>query len=115
MAKGKVPTGIDDETFRELKAILYCFPHVREAVIFGSRAKGCYQERSDIDIAVKGEEVTENELASMLAYFEASNIPYFVDVVSYDHLRNIDLKEHIDRVCIPFYWREESITFYILT
>ena len=30
-------------------------------------------------------------------------LPYFVDIVVYDHIKNIALKEHIDRVGICIY------------
>ena len=88
---------------QEIYRILNAFPHVEEAVLFGSRAKGCYRKGSDIDIALKGEKVDKDDLSAMLAMFEASLIPYFVDLVIYDRLQNKGLKGHIDRVGISFY------------
>ncbi len=73
---------------------------VREAILFGSRAKGNYKPGSDIDIAVKGD-ISKDQLARLLTDFEESTLPYFVDVVVYENLKNDALREHIDRVGKP--------------
>lgn len=70
---------------------------MREAVLFGSRAKGNYKKGSDIDIAVKGP-VEKDALAQLIMAFDESLLPYFVDVVVYANLENEALREHIDRV-----------------
>ena len=75
---------------------------VQEAVLFGSRAKGNYRQGSDIDIAVKGT-VSKDVLSALLVAFDETVLPYFVDIVVYDHIKNIALKEHIDRVGICIY------------
>ena len=78
------------------------FSEVQEAVLFGSRAKGNYRQGSDIDIAVKGT-VSKDVLSALLVAFDETVLPYFVDIVVYDHIKNIALKEHIDRVGICIY------------
>ncbi len=75
---------------------------VREAILFGSRAKGNYKPGSDIDIAVKGD-ISKDQLARLLAAFEESTLPYFVDVVVYANLNNEALRDHIDRVGKPLF------------
>lgn len=84
--------------------ILSAFADVREVILFGSRAKGNYKPGSDIDIAVKGT-VTKDVQAQLLTAFEESLLPYFVDVVVYDRLRNEALREHIDRVGVSLFVR----------
>lgn len=79
--------GISDRDGRRVVDILSAFDEVREAVLFGSRAKGNYKPGSDIDIAVKGD-VSKDVLSRLLAAFEESVLPYFVDVVAYDSLKN---------------------------
>jgi len=82
--------------------ILSRFAEVREAVLFGSRAKGNYKPGSDIDLAVKGP-VSKDTLSALLTAFEDSLLPYFVDVVIYEHITNEALREHIDRVGATVY------------
>ena len=88
--------GLSPENGQRLLAVLAAFPEVRQAILFGSRAKGNYKPGSDIDLAVKGE-VSKDTLSQLLTAFEESLLPYFVDVVVYENLKNEALKEHIDR------------------
>ena len=60
------------------------------------------KETSDIDLAVKGP-VSKDTLSALLTAFEESLLPYFVDVVIYEHITNEALREHIDRVGISIY------------
>lgn len=65
--------------------------HAKDVILYGSRAKGTAQERSDIDIAVTG--VTDFE--QLLE--EVDRIPtlYRVDVLNLDTCRNELLLEDI--------------------
>ena len=65
--------------------------------MFGSRAKGNYNRGSDIDIAVKGT-ISKDVLSALLGAFDETVLPYFVDIVVYGHIKNLALKEHIDRI-----------------
>ena len=75
---------------------------LQESILFGSRAKGNFKPGSDIDLAVKGP-VSKDTLSALLTAFEESLLPYFVDVVIYEHITNEALREHIDRVGISIY------------
>lgn len=48
-----------------------------------------------------GNNVTRRTVASPCADFERSDLPYFADMVHYDSISNVALREHIDRVGIP--------------
>lgn len=65
--------------------------HVKEAVLFGSRAKGTALERSDIDIAVSGAE----DFDSLSEDIEQIPTLYTVDLVDMDTCRNVLLLEDI--------------------
>ncbi len=64
---------------------------VREAFLFGSRAKGTALERSDIDIAVLGGE----NFGAMQEEVEAFSTLYTVDLVDMDSCGNALLLEDI--------------------
>lgn len=74
------------------------FPEIESALIFGSRAKGKAQPGSDIDLALKGDRVTDEIVTQLKIALEELPIPYFFDVVGYKSIQNKDLRRHIDRV-----------------
>ena len=75
------------------------FPSIDEAVVFGSRAKGKSKRGSDIDIAIKGEQINFDvvtKLSSLLN--EELPLPYYFDIIDYKAIQNEALREHINRV-----------------
>jgi len=91
--------GLPDITLNTLDSIFRKYPGIKEAVLYGSRAKGKYRMGSDIDLTLKTDEnFTHTDLLHIAGDFDDSDIPYFVDVSMYDRLSNLDLKAHIDRV-----------------
>ena len=72
-----------------------------DAIIFGSRAKGNYKKGSDIDIALKGKNISFELVAGLKTKFnQEMPIPHHVDLVHYESISNQDLTDHIDRVGI---------------
>ena len=94
--------GLSEANGRCITDVLSRCCSVREAILFGSRAKGNYKPGSDIDIAVKGD-ISKDDLARLLAAFEETTLPYFVGMVVYGNLKNEALREHIDRVGKPLF------------
>ena len=72
------------------------FPEIEKSVIFGSRAMGNYKKGSDIDICIFGEKINFR-LVSRFSYElnEELPIPYFIDVLHFETLKNDNLKKHI--------------------
>lgn len=89
--------GLREEQLAEIIGILKRYPEVEEAVLFGSRAMNTYKEASDIDIAIKGENVNAG-LASTVQFDleEDTYLPFFFDVIAYPTITNQALLEHID-------------------
>jgi len=91
--------GLKEYDLEYIKNMIKKFPEIEKAVIFGSRAKGNYKPGSDVDIAIYGENITFDIVSKLHAMLEEYGpLPYFFDVVDYTHLKNKELKEHIDRV-----------------
>jgi len=84
----------------QIKSIIQKEPKIKSIILFGSRAKGTSQNGSDIDLAVRGDDVGFRDICRLGVQIDELNLPYKVDVVSYNGLKNQDLKEHIDRVGI---------------
>ena len=64
----------------------------KRLVLFGSRAKGTYLERSDIDIAVSGVE----DMPRFRDYVDNIRTLYSVDIVDLDKLKDAALREDIE-------------------
>ncbi len=81
-------------------------PEIQQVILFGSRAKGTQKPGSDVDLAIKGQDIayeTAIRLASLLN--EETPLPYFFDVVNYDAITEPQLLEHIDRVGVLIFER----------
>lgn len=97
-------TGLSEKEIKDIVEVFGKYSEIESAFIFGSRAKGTYKKASDIDIALKGEDITIDIVAKVLDELEEETIlPYFFDVVHYDTCSTNELVEHIDRVGICIY------------
>lgn len=96
--------GLKEKDLEKIISILSKEPEVEEAIIFGSRAKGNYNNGSDVDIALKGEKLNF-KITTRISYLlnEETNMPYKFDVLNYHTISNKDLAGHIERVGINFY------------
>jgi uncharacterized protein len=91
--------GLKDRDIENIIKASRELPEIEEVILFGSRAKGIQKNASDVDLAIKGKNITDKttkRLSSKLN--EELPLPYFIDVVHYETIRNSDLVEHIDRV-----------------
>ena len=96
--------GIYPEAYKWIMRAFNMFPEIDEVLIFGSRAKGDFKPGSDVDLAIKGNDLEYNyteKVRNLLQ--EGLYTPYFFDVVDYNKITNAALKEHIDRVGKLFY------------
>ena len=89
--------GLNDIELQALCSVLASMPEVEEAIIYGSRARGTNHIASDIDITLKGNELTYLQLALLDARIDDLYLPYFVDLSLFSMLKNPDLLESIDR------------------
>lgn len=92
--------GLSDWSNSIVERILNKYPSVFPVLLFGSRAKGSYHNGSDIDLCLMGE-CDKDTLYHIRIDFEDSYLPYMVDILKFDSLKNPDLKDHILRVGLP--------------
>ena len=100
--------GLNQRDMRTILSILSKYDKVKNALIFGSRAKGQYHSGSDIDIAIIDENIWHQTLRKIKNDFSDSSLPYNVDLVNFSTLTNEDLKNHILRVGKPLYSVENN-------
>lgn len=88
--------GLNAETIKEIRKFLARYPEIRLALIFGSRSLGNFKKGSDIDLAIKGDNVDFETVSSLKAMLEnETNLPYFFDIVDINTIENDELREHI--------------------
>jgi predicted nucleotidyltransferase len=89
--------GLQDRDFAEMQRIFDKYPEIEEIIIFGSRAMGNYKKGSDVDLAVKGKNLSGAVIREIeFELNEETQIPYFFDVLQYEALTNEKLRKHID-------------------
>ena len=101
-------TGLSAEELSVLNASFAGHPHIEQVKLYGSRAKGTFTDRSDIDLAAFGSTLTRSDIADVLLDLDDSNIPYQVDLQQFDDLKNRRLIDHINRVGVVIYQREKQ-------
>jgi predicted nucleotidyltransferase len=81
------------------------YPHVEKVVLFGSRARGDQRERSDIDIAVIGPEMTDEEWTDIWTYVdEEAPTLLCVDLVRWKEASD-EIRRSIEREGVVLYER----------
>jgi len=103
-----VKYGLTEKTIKKIQSVFAAFPQVEKAVLFGSRAKGTFKNGSDLDLTLRGKKLTlktlqkiENELDDLL-------LPYQIDLSIFEQISNPEFIEHIQRVGVMFYEKENA-------
>jgi predicted nucleotidyltransferase len=90
--------GLSENIVSKIYTVLGQYPAVEKAVIYGSRAKGNFKPSSDIDIALKGNDIDLKILSRIILNLDDLLLPYKFDLSIYNHIANQELLQHIDRV-----------------
>lgn len=98
--------GLTERDIKTINGIFTKYPDVKEVHVFGSRAKGNYKTGSDIDLAVINKDIFPKTISNLTTEFEESSLPFKVDLVLFHDLKSEDFIDHIKRVGIVFYKRQ---------
>ncbi len=107
--------GLSKKQLNELLSIFADYSEVEEIILFGSRALSTYKEASDIDLAVKGKNVTDRTISHLKDALEESDLPFFADIVNYQTIDKPKFKQNIDEYGVVLFfggegeWRETTI------
>ncbi|MBU6222805.1 MAG: nucleotidyltransferase domain-containing protein [Planctomycetes bacterium] len=80
-------------------------PEVSSVTLFGSRAKGTASDRSDVDLAVRGD-LTPLQAEAIAGELDELPLPYRFEVQPIARIRHQPLRDHIDRIGICIYRAE---------
>lgn len=78
--------GLSNDTIEKILSIFGAHPAIEEVILYGSRAKGNYRNGSDIDLCLKGEGLTLNELLTIENEIDDLLLPYKFDVSIYHQI-----------------------------
>lgn len=98
--------GLKENVIKSIEEILSDFPQVETVLIYGSRAKGNYRPGSDVDLSLKGDDLSLQVLNKISLQLDDLLLPYTFDLSVFDHIDNEYLKEHIERVGKIIYQKE---------
>lgn len=96
-------SGLSDKGVESIRQTLRLFPKISEAILHGSRAKGSYRPGSDIDLTLKGNELSYQDLLNIELALDDLLLPYKIDSSLHHQLDNPQLIDHIARVGKTFY------------
>jgi len=104
--------GLSENIIESMNAIFEENSKIDKVIVFGSRAKGNNKEDSDIDLAVKGRNIDFKDILNLSGQLDDLNLPYKIDLLDYDAIKDKDVVEHIDRVGIVFYerWKKYKLS-----
>ena len=90
--------GLSDKQWRQILEVITRHPNIHEIILYGSRAMDNFRKGSDIDLALKGDNITSKQLTQIGLDYENLYLPWKLDMTLYEEISNDQLREHIDRV-----------------
>ncbi len=99
--------GLSDKSLEILKSIFKNYPAISEIKVYGSRVKGTYGGRSDLDLVIL-DELDRKTLGEVWMDINSSDFPLTVDLQVWKDIKNENLKDHIRRVGKIFYSVEKT-------
>jgi predicted nucleotidyltransferase len=102
--------GLNNTVIHRICAVLANYPQVERAILYGSRAKGDYKTGSDIDLTLDGgADLSLSVQFRIMDDLDDLLLPYTIDLSIYTQISDPDVREHIQRVGITFYTRDDAL------
>lgn len=100
--------GLKRTDLEKLSEVFRKYPAVQKAILYGSRAIGNFKPFSDVDITLLGEGISGSEFNRLFLDIDDLMLPYNFDLSLFSSLSNSRLREHIDRVGIVIYDKDDK-------
>jgi len=88
--------GLSETDLKDIVAVFEYNPRIYSVILFGSRAKGTYNPGSDIDLALKGDNLNLNDILEASLLLEELFLAFKYDLIIYDRIKEDALRKHID-------------------
>lgn len=89
--------GLTGRQLSDIRSVLSRYPQVESAILYGSRARGDYKTYSDVDIVLKGNDLTHVCLSQIEAQLDDLLLPYSIDLSDIGMIANPALLDNICR------------------
>ncbi len=96
--------GLSTKAIEKLRNVFAKSENIELVILYGSRAKGNYKNHSDIDLAILNT-ISYDELLRVETQIDDLLLPQEADLIRFDSIENVALKEHIERRGKVFYKR----------
>ncbi|MDR0606221.1 MAG: nucleotidyltransferase domain-containing protein [Bacteroidales bacterium] len=103
-----MPFGLTHTNYQRIKDIFSLYPNVEEVIIFGSRSLNTCHAGSDIDLALKGIDISLDDILSINSALEELPLAYKYDIIYYHKIKTPELIKHIDKHGLLFYKKEKE-------
>ncbi|WP_339707662.1 nucleotidyltransferase domain-containing protein [Algoriphagus aquimarinus] len=100
--------GLTNSAQEILVDIFEKYPQVAHVIIYGSRVKGTFTNRSDLDLVIADEDIDRFTLGKVISDINESDFPYTIDLQSLGKIQNKNLLDHINRLGKTFYKKEKD-------
>lgn len=90
--------GLPQHAMDALIQVFRSTPEIETVILFGSRAKGCFKEASDIDLCLIAPHLTLRQQLQIENQIDDLLLPWKVDLITKHRIDNQDLLDHINRV-----------------
>lgn len=97
----KILNNIPGISHAEMEQLVRAFnsePSIHNVILYGSRAMQTQRPGSDIDLTLTGEGLSTGRLMDLMTAIDDLLLPYEVDLSILNHIDNVELLEHIERV-----------------
>jgi predicted nucleotidyltransferase len=94
--KSNLKYGLSEIVANDVVAVFESNAKISSVILFGSRAKGTYYPGSDIDLALKGDNLNLNDILEASIQLEELLLAFKFDLLIYDRIKEEALRKHID-------------------
>jgi predicted nucleotidyltransferase len=104
----KTQFGLEPQDLENIRSVFMEDQKADSVILFGSRAMETNHPGSDIDLAVRGPNLKPEDLNKFRQKLEELHLPWFIDLVHYNMVSDLALKDHIQRVGVEIYSRKSD-------
>lgn len=102
----EIKFGLSQKCYQDIRAVFEKFPEIERVIIFGSRAMGTQKNGSDIDLVLFGNYLQIKIISKIRVFLSKLPYAYTYDILIFDQISNLAVKEHIEEQGKEFYRRK---------
>ncbi len=96
-------SGLSEIEVEKIRQVFSKYNEIESVILYGSRATGKFEQSSDIDLTILGNNIDSNILSEVEFELDDLLLPYKIDINLFHRINNTELVDHIKRVGVVFY------------